>query len=65
MKKIINKLCDKLHIEHWQIISLMLIIYDIFTINCAFFLPLWFRFDCQYSMIPEEYLNTFIAFAPI
>ena len=51
--------------EHWQIIGAMLIIYDIVTVNLAFGLALWFRFDCQYSRIPDQYLDAWIAFAPV
>ena len=31
----------------------------------AFFLALWLRFDCRFSMIPEEYLLVWMRFAPI
>ena len=40
--------------EHWQVIALYLIIYDIIAVNAAYFLALWFRVDCTYSRIPEE-----------
>ena len=50
--------------EHWHIISAALFIYDIITVNLAFGLALWFRFDCQYSRIPDPYLNAWIRFIP-
>ena len=53
-----------LHIEHWQIINAGLIIYDILSVNAAFFLALWVRFDCMFSEIPESYLEAFMKFAP-
>lgn len=52
-------------LEHWHFISFCLVIYDIFVSNAAFFLALWVRFDCHYSEIPLEYLNSWIYFTPI
>lgn len=52
-------------IEHWQVINIGLFIYDILAVNVAFFLALWLRFDCQYSEIPEVYLDPYMMFAPI
>ena len=49
--------------EHW-LTTLMLVIYDILAVNAAFFLALWFRFDCRFSAIPEEYWLPFLRFAP-
>ena len=54
----------KRKLEHWQVISLYLIIYDVIAVNAAYFLGLWFRFDCTYSAIPGEYLSTYLKFAP-
>ena len=50
--------------EHWQVIALYLIIYDIIAVNAAYFLALWFRFDCTYSRIPEEYFSSYLKFTP-
>lgn len=51
-------------LEHWKLIGLYLLIYDIVTINLSYFIGLWLRFDLQYSKIPSEYLMAFIKFAP-
>ena len=51
-------------LEHWHIVSLWLILYDLFVANGAFFLALWLRFDCQFSSIPDNYLQAFLNFAP-
>lgn len=51
-------------LEHWKVIALYLLIYDIVTINFSYFIGLWLRFDLQYSKIPSEYLMAFIEFAP-
>ena len=55
---------EKKRIEHWQVISLYLVIYDIIAVNLAYLLALWFRFDCRFSLIPEVYLKAWIQFAP-
>ena len=50
-------------IEHWQWISWGLRIYDFIAIVAAFFLGLWLRFDCRFSMIPDHYLQSYYHFA--
>lgn len=51
-------------VEKWHIAMLMLIVYDAITICLSYFLALWFRFDCRYSEIPQEYLTAYTAFIP-
>ena len=48
-----------------RIRTILLVIYDLIAVNAAFFLALWFRFDCRYSMIPEEYLDAWLHFVPV
>lgn len=45
-------------------ISLYLVIYDVIAVNAAYFLGLWFRFDCTYSAIPGVYLSAYLKFTP-
>ncbi len=52
-------------LEHWQVIAVMLAAYDALATNFAYFLALWFRFDCMFSEIPEDYLFAFTKFVPI
>ncbi len=52
-------------IEHWKIISTGLAVYDALAAFTAFFLALWFRFDCEYTAIPKEYLSACYRFAPL
>ena len=52
-------------IEHWHKIAALLAIYDAVAVNLAYFLALWFRFDCMFSEIPDQYLEPFLKFAPI
>lgn len=55
----------KRRVEHWQVISLYLFLYDVFAVNLAYLLALWFRFDCRFTLIPQSYLNAWIQFIPI
>ena len=55
----------KKRIEHWQVVSMALAGYDAIAIIFAFFLALWFRFDCRYSLIPKEYLGSYVKFIGI
>ena len=50
----------KRKLEHWQIVALCLVLYDIVAIHLSFFLALWVRFDCVYSHIPKNYLFSYI-----
>ena len=54
--------------EHWQVVNLGLMLYDVLAVNLAFFLALWLRFDCSISTMLGEQLHYTIAylkFAPI
>ena len=48
--------------EHWQIISVVLMLYDFVAVCGAYFLALFLRFDCVYSFIPQEYIVPFNQF---
>ena len=48
-----------------NIVSLLLLIYDIVAINLAYFVALWLRFDCQFSQIPEKYLEPAVQIVPV
>ena len=56
MKKIFEHLRN---LKHWHMVAYVLVAYDFITIIGAYFLALWFRFDCKYSMIPAEYFEPF------
>lgn len=47
------------HLEHWKLINVYLIVYDIIAVIVSYFFALWIRFDCRYSSIPREYLQPF------
>ncbi len=62
MKKLLN---PWLRLAHWKKIAVLLIAYDVITVNAAYFLALWFRFDCRFSAIEQQYLDAYLCFVPI
>ncbi len=52
-------------LEHWQKIAVILAVYDAIVVNLSYGITLWFRFDLQFSQIPEYYLQAWLRFAPI
>ena len=56
-----NKVKKK-RIEHWQIISSFLAVYDILAIHFAYFFALWARHDFVYSAIREDFLYRYQCF---
>lgn len=55
----------KKRFEHWHLVALCLGVYDVLTFGLSYFLALWIRFDCSYSMIPENYKMAWLNFLPI
>ena len=49
--------------EHWHFIAALLVVYDVIAVNLAYFLALWFRFDCMFSEIPSKYFEPFLKFS--
>ena len=43
----------------------VLMLYDVVAVNLAYFLALWIRFDCKFSSIDERYLKNYIHFTAI
>ena len=51
-------------IEHWQMISLILVVYDIIAVNLSYFIALLFRYDLNYTAVPQKYLLSLAKIAP-
>ncbi len=51
-------------IKHWQLVAVILMIYDAVAVTLAFFGALWLRSDCDLSAIEYEYLLPWANFAP-
>ena len=52
---------SKKRLEHWEVISLILMIYDFAAILVSYFAALWIRFDCKYGSIQADYLHTYFS----
>ena len=52
-------------LKHWHVVNIGLLLYDILAVNASYFLALWVRFDCRFSMITDYYMEAFLKFAPI
>ena len=52
-------------LQHWHVIAIMLIIYDIIAMGASYAFALFIRFDLKYSAVPKEYFNAYIRFMPI
>ena len=46
-------------------IAMLLMLWDFVAIHAAYFLSLWFRFDCQFGSIPDRYLTAYSGFITI
>ena len=55
---------DNKHFQRWQVISLLLMVYDAVAVNIAYLAALWLRHDCQFSAIEARFLNPWKGFAP-
>ena len=53
-----------LHFEQLHMSDICLILYDLAAVALAYFFALWFRFDCNYTEIPREYLMAWLNFSP-
>lgn len=51
--------------KHWQIVNIMLVLYDSFTIVASYILALLLRFDFSYSKIDKPYIPSVRKFLPI
>lgn len=55
----------KRKIEHWQIIAILLAIYDTIVVNLSYGITLWLRFDMRYSAISKDYKMAWLQMIPI
>ena len=57
-----NLKIGKWEIEHWKVISVLLMVYDFVAVCAAYFFALWLRFDGSYNAIGQQYLNAYNTF---
>jgi len=51
--------------EHWHMVAVLLVLYDLAVVVGAYFIALWLRFDCRFSEIPHVFLMAWLKFSPI
>lgn len=49
----------KKKMEHWEVVTLLLMAYDFLAITVSYFAALWIRFDCKFSEIGTNYLQAY------
>ena len=47
-------------LEHWQIVAILLMLYDFAAILLSYFVALWARFDFIYTTIPSSFLSSYV-----
>ena len=62
MQKVTPEKKKSRRIEHWQIISALLMVYDFIAVCLAYFIALWLRFDGLVKSIPQYYYQPYIQF---
>ena len=45
---------NKRKIEHWELVSLLLMVYDFIAILVSYLAALWLRFDCRFDGIQKD-----------
>ena len=51
-------------LEHWQVIALLLMVYDAIMVNMSYFCALLLRFDGAFSKIEPQYIDAWERFIP-
>lgn len=62
MKQVIEKEKTKKwegKIQHWHVVSMWLMMFDVAAICLSYFAALWIRFDCHFQEIPREYFKSY------
>ena len=50
---------SKRKFEHWQVVRLLLMVYDFAAVIVSFSIALWLRFDCKVTSVEPQYLTTY------
>ena len=50
---------SKRKIEYWQVVRLLLMVYDFIAVIVSFGIALWLRFDCKVTSVEPQYLTTY------
>lgn len=50
---------SKRKIKHWQVVRLLLMVYDFIAVIVSFGIALWLRFDCKVTSVEPQYLTNY------
>ena len=50
---------SKRKFEHWQVVRLLLMVYDFAAVIVSFGIASWLRFDCKVTSVEPQYLTTY------
>ena len=50
---------SKRKFEHWQVVRLLLMVYDFIAVIVSFGIALWLRFDCKVTSVEPQYLTNY------
>lgn len=50
---------SKRKIEYWQVVRLLLMVYDFIAVIVSFGIALWLRFDCKVTSVEPQYLTNY------
>ena len=44
----------KKRLEHWRVIAILLVLFDIVAVNVSYLTALWVRFDCSFTELQQS-----------
>ena len=60
-----KRIVSRVFVDRAHVRDMLLAVYDMVAATIAYFFALWFRFDCRYTEIPEEYFSSWLMFSPL
>lgn len=52
-------------LPQWVFQAFYLSLYDLITVNFAYFIVLWLHYNLRYTTIPLKYLQAYLSFVPV
>lgn len=52
-------------LPQWVFRAFYLSLYDLITVNFAYFIVLWLHYNLRYTTIPLKYLQAYLSFVPV
>lgn len=54
-----NEKRKAMKLEHWKVVTILLVGYDFLAIVVSYFMALWIRFDCRFNEIYDGFLQAY------